>query len=400
MPKIQQLTHAFCLTAQCQPGRARTDYFCQTTLGFCLECRDSGGRTYTFRYQDEYGKLRQRRISPYGDITFAEAQKIARKWRAEVVTGGDPAVRKAEKKAVPTYDTLADQHHDYVKTYSKNPGNTEAILRVHIRPRWGKKRLDEIATPDIAKWLAELRTSGKAPATVEKIRITFNRSFELALRWQTPGVKFNPVRGIARPRFNNARDRYLSSDQAARLLKATEASRNPQLRNIVGLLLLTGARKRELLDAKWENINLDQKVWFIPTSKTGKARYVPLSQSALDMIDQLPRYEKCPWLLPNPKTRKPFTDIKHPWETARTAAGLDGLHLHDLRHSFASFAINAGVDLFAVGRILGHADHQSTMRYSHIANETLLKAVEAGAAKMNVDWAMLPAAATETSQAA
>ena len=118
------------------------------------------------------------------------------------------------------------------------------------------------------------------------------------------------------------------------------------------------------------------------------------------MIDQLPRFEKCPWLLPNPKTRKPFTDIKHPWETARTAAGLDGLHLHDLRHSFASFAINAGVDLFAVGRILGHADHQSTMRYSHIANETLLKAVEAGAAKMNVDWAKLPVAAAETSQAA
>lgn len=76
------------------------------------------------------------------------------------------------------------------------------------------------------------------------------------------------------------------------------------------------------------------------------------------------------------------------------------MHLHDLRHSFASFAINAGVDLFAVGRILDYADHQSTMRYSHIANETLLKAVEAGAAKMNVDWAKLPVAAAETSQAA
>lgn len=167
MPKIQQLTHAFCLTAQCQPGKVRTDYFCQTTLGFCLECRSSGTKTYTFRYQNKYGQLKQRRVSPYGDITFSEAQKIARKWRAEVVTGGDPAVRKAEKRAVPTYDTLADQHHDCVKTY-KNSGNTEAILRVHIRPRWGKKRLDEIATPDIAKWLAELRNSGKAPATVEK----------------------------------------------------------------------------------------------------------------------------------------------------------------------------------------------------------------------------------------
>jgi integrase len=195
------------------------------------------------------------------------------------------------------------------------------------------------------------------------------------------------VRGIPRPKFSNARDRFLTSEQAARLLEASSASINPQLRNIVGLLLLTGARKRELLDAKWEHVDLDRRVWFIPTSKTGKSRHVPLSQPALDLILQLPRFDKCPWLLPNPRTRKPFTDIKHPWETAREAAGLDGLRIHDLRHSAASFMINAGIDLFAVGKILGHADHQSTMRYSHLANETLMQAVEAGAAKMNVSWA-------------
>jgi len=386
MPKVQQLTHAFCLTAQCRPGKARTDFFCQSTIGFCLECRPTGS-TYTFRYQNEYGQLKQRRIAPYGEISFAEAQKIARKWRADVLTGGDPAAKKAERKAIPTYNELADQHYEYVKTYSKNPGNIEAVLRVHIRPKWGKKRLDEIATQEVAKWLGELRQSGKAMATVEKIRIVFNRSFELALRWQTPGVKFNPVRGIPRPRLNNARNRFLSSDDAARLLKATEASLNPQLRNIVGLLLLTGARKRELLDARWENVNVGRKVWFIPTSKTGKPRHVPLSQAALNIIEQLPRFENCPWLMPNPKTKMPFTDIKHPWETARAAAGLEGLHLHDLRHSFASFAVNAGIELLAVGRILGHADYQSTMRYAHLANDTLMQAVEAGAAKMNVNWA-------------
>jgi len=122
---------------------------------------------------------------------------------------------------------------------------------------------------------------------------------------------------------------------------------------------------------------------------------VPLSQAALDIVNQLPRFDKCAWLLPNPKTKKPYTDIKHPWETARKAAGLEGLHLHDLRHSAASFMINGGIDLFAVGRILGHADHQSTMRYSHLANDTLMQAVEAGAAKMNVNWAGAPAVAAE-----
>ena len=275
----------------------------------------------------------------------------------------------------------------YGKSYQKRPGNTEAIMRCHLLHQWGKQRLDEITTPQVAKWLADLRDRGLAPATVEKIRITFNRSFELALKWQTPGVKFNPVRGIPRPKFSNARERFLTSDEAAALLKACDASINPQLKSIVGLLLLTGARKRELLDAKWEHVNLDRNVWFIPTSKTGKSRYVPLSKPALDLIAQLPRFDKCGWLLPNPKTKRPYTDIKHPWETAREAAGLPDLHLHDLRHSAASFMINAGIDLFAVGRILGHADHQSTMRYSHLANDTLMQAVEAGAAKMAVNWA-------------
>ena len=386
MPK-HKLDHVFCLTATCAAGKKRTDFYDTVITGFTLACHESGTKSYEFRYQDVYAKLRQRRIAPYGDITFAEAQKIARRWRAEAVTGGDPAGRKAEKKAIPTYDMLADQHHDFVKTYQKTPANTEAVLRVHIRPKWGKKRLDEITTQEVAKWLAELRQSGKAPATVEKIRITFNRSFELALKWGMPGVKMNPVRGIPRPKFSNARDRFLTSEEAARLLKATEASVNTQLRNIVGLLLLTGARKNELLKAQWQHIDVARKVWFIPTSKTGKSRHVPLAQAALDIIGQLTRYDKCPWLLPNPKTKLPFADIKRPWETARTAAGLEGLHLHDLRHSFASFAVNAGIDLFAVGRILGHADHQSTMRYSHLANDTLMKAVEAGALQMNVQWA-------------
>lgn len=86
--------------------------------------------------------------------------------------------------------------------------------------------------------------------------------------------------------------------------------------------------------------------------------------------------------MPNPDTKLPFVSIKRAWQTARKAAGLSDLHVHDLRHSAASFMINAGIDLYAVGKVLGHADHKSTMRYSRLANDTLLAAVEAGAAKM------------------
>ena len=238
----------------------------------------------------------------------------------------------------------------------------------------------------MATWLTEKANEGLKPATVERIRVVFSRSFELAKRWELPGAEINPVRAVPRRAFNNARERFLSPAEAERLRSAVAQSLNPQLSNIVGLLLLTGARVSELLRAEWRHVDLERRAWLIPTSKTGKPRHVPLSAAALGIINQLPRFKDCPYLVPNPETRLPYVSIKHSWQTARAAAGLHDLHIHDLRHSAASFMINAGIDLYAVGRVLGHADHKSTMRYSHLANDTLLAAVEAGAAKMKTGW--------------
>lgn len=381
MPVVK-LDSTFCLTARCKPGKGKTVYRDKSITGFALEVRQSGGATYYFIYQDPYGKLQTTKIARYGDITFDQAKKEAKRRLSEVTLGGDPAAKKKEKKSIPTYASLAAQHVEHARTYQRCPSNTESVLRCHVLPRWGKQRLNEITTQDISKWFAEKIAAGLAPATIEKIRVVFSRSFELGRQWNIPGADPNPVKNVPRRKFKNARTKYLSADDARRLLAAAKESLNPQLKNIIGLLLLTGARKTELLTAQWQHLDLDRRTWHIPTTKTGVPRYVPLSQAALDIITDLPRWDKCPWLLPNPLTRKPYADLKRPWDTARDAAGLPDLHLHDLRHSAASFMINAGIDLYAVGRILGHADHQSTMRYSHLANETLMAAVEAGAAKM------------------
>ena len=195
------------------------------------------------------------------------------------------------------------------------------------------------------------------------------RSFELGRRRGVAGCTHNPTPGIQRPRFVNKRERFLTSDEAGRLVKAAGGSLNPQLRSIIGLLLLTGAHVSELLQAEWRHVDLDRRASLIPVSKTGMSRYVPLSQAAIDIIDQLPSFDGCPWLI------------------ARKAARLYDLRIHDLRHSAASFMINSGVDLFAVGKVLGHADYKSTMRYYHLANETLLSAIEAGASKLSAQWA-------------
>ena len=386
MPKIQ-LSASVALAAVCEPGKRKTDYWDTITTGFVLEVRSSGGKTYALRYIDGAGTQRQHKIGAYSDITFDQARKEAKRLRSEVTLGGNPAAQKAERKAIPTYASLADQHLAHARTYQRCPGNTERVLRRHLVPRWGRLRLNEIRTQDIAAWLAGKADEGLAPATIEKIRVIFGRSFELGRQWSVPSSELNPLRNVPRRRFNNARERFLSTADADRLLIALGASDNPQLKPIVGLLLLTGARKTELLTAQWQHVDLERKAWFIPTTKTGKPRHVPLSQAAIAIIEKLPTFKDCPWLVPNPATLKPYVTLKRGWNTARSAAGLPGLRIHDLRHSAASLMINAGVDLFAVGRVLGHTDHKSTMRYSHLANDTLMKAVEAGAAKLNVDWA-------------
>ncbi len=380
MPKAH-LTQALIDATECPPGKAKVDTYDTVVIGHVFERRSSGGGTYYFRYVDPAGRQRQIKIGRVDDITVSQSRKMAQRFRSQVVMGGDPGAEKAAIKAVPLYRELAAQHLAEAKLTQRSYSTTEMYMRCHILPRWGKVRLTDIDPRAVSQWLGELLAKGLAPATVEKIRVIFGRSFALGARWGIPGCDKNPTRGVIRKPLNNARERFLSAEEAARLRVAVAASQNTQLQHIVGLLLLTGARVRELLDARWEHVDVERKSWLIPTSKTGKSRHVPLSTAALAIIEALPRFNHCPWLVPNPDTLKPFVSIKHGWQRAIRVAKLPGLRIHDLRHSAASFMVNSGVDLFAVGKVLGHANVASTARYSHLNNSTLLAAVEAGAAK-------------------
>ena len=383
MPKVQ-LTAAFCATAQCEPGKRKTDFYAESAVGFGIECRASGSKSYFQRYHDHNGRERQVTIGKYSDLKFEDAKKMAQKIRSEAVLGGDPAGKKESKKTIPLYRELAEQHLAHAATYQRSFDSTRRIIEGHILSRFAKLRLDEIKQQDVTAWLAEKRQSGYAEASIAKLRSVLSRSFELARQWEL--YDGNPVKFVPRVKYNNARERYLTSEEADRLRLACECSSNSRLAAICGLLLLTGARKSELLQAKWADINLEKRTWTLNMTKNGRGRHVPLSQAAMDIIGQLPRYDGCPWLLPNPHTLLPFTDIKRSFMQARKLAGLNDVHIHDLRHSYGSTLVNAGVDLYTVGKLLGHVNVASTARYAHLANDTLMAAAEVGAAKLNVDW--------------
>lgn len=386
----QKLTSPLCRDAVCPPGQRKLVIRCVEAIGFGIEIRQStkgqsthSNKTYWHYLTTPAGKASQIKIGRYGDISFEAAKRKSKELRSSIVLGGDPSRERADRKAIPTYAELARQHLEHARTFHRRPENTEVILRKYLVPEFGKLPINMIQPQAIEAYLAKLRTR-LAMATVEKIRVVLHRSFHLAAKWGLPGGERSPLAAVARPRFENKREMFVNREEAARLLDACAESGNTMLRPIVHLLLLTGARRGELLTARWEYVDIERRHWRIPDSKTGKARYVPLSQAALDVIAGLPKYPGCPWLVPNPETRVPFDSIKHSWDTARKKADLNKLRLHDLRHSFCSFAVAAGVDLVSLGKIVGHADIASTMRYSHVSNSTLLSAVEAGAAQMAV----------------
>ena len=145
------------------------------------------------------------------------------------------------------------------------------------------------------------------------------------------------------------------------------------------MLLLTGARKNEVLRARWQDFDFHKRIWSIEYNKTGKPRYVPLSEGAIQLLNQVPRIEGCDWVFANPDTKKPFVQIFHAWNVVRIKAGMPELRIHDLRHSFASFLVNSGRSLYEVQKILGHTQIKTTQRYAHLSQDTLLDAVNVAA---------------------
>lgn len=371
------LTASFVKSATCPPDKKKVDFFDHDCKGLMLEVRISGGRTFYLRYADERGKVRQCKLADAADVTLAQARTLADKRRTQIAMGEDPLQRKAELKAIPTVSQFIHERYlPFVKTYKKSWECDRGLLKNHIESVWGDRYLDQITKQDVVALITKHRET-HAAGSCNRLLILLRYIFNLAVKWEIPGIKTNPTAGFALLPDANKRERYLTREEAARLYETLLDSENQQLQHIVAMLILTGARKREVLDARWEDFDIERRMWRIPVTKLGKARYVPLSDGALTVLRLMPHRPKCPWVFPNPDTGKPFVSIFFAWNTARKQAGLADVRLHDLRHSFASFLINAGRSLYEVQRLLGHTQVRTTQRYAHLSQESLLSAANA-----------------------
>jgi integrase len=340
-----------------------------------LELRKSGGKTYYLRYTDTGGTQRQHRIGNADLLSLADARKTALAVRKELALGRNPGEEKQLARTVPTLGQFTVEFYvPFIKTYKRSWKSDISYLKNHLLPDLGDKSLHQITKTDVLAMHRKMNENGYAPGTANRCLILLRYIFNLAIKWEVPGVVTNPARAVDLFENKDARETYLTQDQVRRLFVVLKASENPMLANIIQMLLLTGARKREVLDAKWSCFNFERKQWLIPVTKSGKPRHVPLSDDVMRFLQTLRRDDECEWVFPNAKTGKPYVSIFKTWDTARQLANMGEVRIHDLRHSYASFLVNAGRSIYEVQKLLGHTQIRTTQRYAHLSQETLLEA--------------------------
>jgi integrase len=375
MPRVH-LSPAFVRSAACPEGTKKVDYFDCGQRGFMLEVRCSGGKTFYQRYTDDRGRERQYKIGPADVLALTAARRQGRAILAQALVGADPQERRAELRSIPTLAELVrDRYLPHVKSYKRSWCTDETVLRLHILPVLGAQYVDLVRAEPIAALVEKMREKGYATGTTNRVVIVLRHIFNLARKWRVPGVTENPTMGInLAPDVN--RERFLSREEAQRLIASVEQDVNEVAARAIMLLLLTGARRNEITYARWDYIDWEKRSLLVPRSKSGKPRSIALNAPALELLRSIRRDHENPYVFPSPVTGRPSASLHFPWQRIRERAGLPDLRLHDLRHSFASFLVNSGVSLYVVQGLLGHAHTRYTQRYAHLTPDTLRDAAE------------------------
>jgi integrase len=367
--------------------------------GFGVRVKPTGTKSFVLKYRVGT-KTRRYTISKVGSpYTVEEARQIAADTLRDIRAGHDPMQTKAAGREALTLAELADLYlaegpaEKPNKKASSWAADTSNIDR-HIRPLLGRKVAKSLTQADIARFqsdvavgktAADVKTKKQGRAIVQGGKGTAARSLAVLGAMLQFGVgrgilPVNPAKGV-KLFHGEKKERFLSEVEVARLADTLAAMEveglNKNALTAIRLLLLTGCRRHEILSARWEYVDFERKCLRLPDSKTG-AKVVPLAAAALELLAGLPKADRAVWVLPGSQRKgkdKPkgqaeprhYTGLQKVWEKVRERAGLQGLRLHDMRHSFASFAIADGATLYMVGKVLGHKQARTTEGYAHLA---------------------------------
>jgi len=332
----------------------------------------SAQRKFFYFYYTIHGQRKKAKIGEFPAIGIQEARQQALEWRAAIDRGIDPMDQRDRVRQMPTFAQFAvDEYLPYAKQHKVSWDMDESKLRLHLLPKFGTRRLCDISTRDVQMYIAQIKAS-HSPATANRHLALLSKMFKMAMNWER--IDCNPCVGVAKFREPQGRTETLSPDDLQKMLKAMEGEANVQAVAALKLLLLTGTRREEALQARWEDIDLDKALWFLPKTKNGKTRHVMLNSEAVELLRGHLRLPGIPWVFPGRDPARPLNNPRKAFTRILNAAGLPYLRVHSLRHLFASYAVSSGVSLFQVQHLLGHASPSTTQRYAHLANDVLRQA--------------------------
>jgi integrase len=329
-------------------------------------------RTSYFLQKKVEGRVRFFTIGPHGQPWTADsARKAAHRILNGLADGVDPTVERRRLRDKPSLrtvtETFFEEHGPKLKQRTR--AEYQRLADRHILPELGSRRIDDIARSDVSK----LHAGHKAtPRQANHILAVLSKimSWSEDQGWREEDT--NPCRRIAKYR-ENRRERFLTIEEIARLGKVLRTAEDNLTQNIyaiaaIRLLLLTGMRLSEVLTLKWEYIDAGRRLILLPDSKTG-FKPVPLNPPAIEVLKRLPRVKDNPYVIVGHKKGDHLKDLQAPWRALRADAKLGNCRIHDLRHSYASFAAASGASLPMIGALLVHKHVATTARYTHLAND-------------------------------
>ena len=372
--------------------------------GFGVRVRPTGAMSYVVVYRAGSGRgapVRRFTIANVGKVTPEAARGRAKSILGAVAHGHDPAGQKTTERGTPTISGLADRFMFEHVEPKRKPGTIvfyRHLLDKIIEPELGAMKADKVMRAQCAKLHGKLKAT---PFQANRVLAVIGSMYAFAGRAGIVAEGMNPARRIEQFK-EHRRERFLTGQELERLGSAIrdaetrgipwdvdtgkpKAKHLPKAKNrftkigpfaaaAIRLLLFTGCRLREILHLKWEHVDLERGLLFLADSKTGR-KTVILNAPALAVLAGIPRLGS--YVVHGDDPEQPRADLKRPWETVARRAGLHGVRLHDLRHTYASFGASGGLGLPIIGKLLGHTQASTTQRYAHLDADPLRRASEA-----------------------
>lgn len=328
----------------------------------------SGVRTWYLRFRDSQGRQRFHKIARADRMNRTVAREQALQLLADVARGTHQPI---DATTVAQLQQLLEQRH-YPKLRPRTLTEYRRSWRLYVLPVIGQLRVAAVTRQHVLQLLAPAPPV-QANRTLQMLRSAFN----LAEVWGLRPEHSNPCHRVPR-HPERLRRRYLSRDELGRLLAALDPFAITPVRwrftQLIRLLLLTGCRVSELLAAQWCWLDQEAAILRLPpeahkTGNSGNERIVHLPPAAISILEGLRLRSNNQWIIAG-EGNGHLIGYSKMWRELLAAAGITDLRIHDLRHSFASFGVSAGLSLPQIGGLLGHASPQTTARYAHLVDET------------------------------